>query len=250
MDPAILKVLGFAVVLTRVTAFILTLPIFSSNSIPLRIRLSITLLISLFLSLSMPTLVVLKELSILRAVILIVNEIIYGVALGLIVMLIFSAVKVSARIVEREMGFAFAGNLDPLSGETAESMSIMVEMLFILLFLAANGHHMLLLIISKSYEVFPAGQIPDLAVLVEAIVKAGSIMLVAALRLAAPMLAAFLLLLVVLGVFARIMPDMDILFISMPLRVGLGLLMVGTLFPFINQFIGEFSDWMGKLLPI
>ena len=64
------------------------------------------------------------------------------------------------------------------------------------------------------------------------------------------MLAAFLLLLVVLAVFARIMPDMNILFISMPLRVGLGLLMAGIFLPFINGFISEFTEWMGKLLPL
>jgi flagellar biosynthesis protein FliR len=43
---------------------------------------------------------------------------------------------------------------------------------------------------------------------------------------------------------------MNILFISMPLRVGLGLLMAVMFLPFINQFVGEFADWMGKLLPL
>ena len=250
MDPTVLKVLGFAVVLTRVSVFLMTVPVFSGNTIPVRIRVSVVLMISLFLSVSMPAVVNLSELTLLPTVLLIVNEAIYGFALGLIVMLIFSVVKVGGRFIEREMGLAMAETLDPLSGETAEPFSILIEMLFILLFLAANGHHMLLLIISKSYETFPAGRIPDLPLLVEGLVKAGSVMLMAGLRLAAPMLAAFLLLLVVLGVFARIMPEMDILFISMPLRVGLGLLMAGMFFPFINQFVGEFSDWMGKLLPI
>ena len=63
-------------------------------------------------------------------------------------------------------------------------------------------------------------------------------------------LAAFLVLLVILGVFARIMPDMNILFISMPLRVGLGLLMAGIFLPFISGFLTEFTEWMGKLLPL
>ena len=198
----------------------------------------------------MPTVVDLEQLSVLKTVLLILNESVYGFALGLIAVLIFSVVKIGARIIERQMGLALAGTLDPVSGETAEPFSILIEMLFILLFLAANGHHMLLLIISKSYETFPAGHIPELPFLVEGVVKAGSTMLIAGLRLAGPMLAAFLLLLVVLGVFARIMPEMDILFISMPLRVGLGLLMAGMLFPFINQFVGEFANWMGKLLPI
>ena len=77
-----------------------------------------------------------------------------------------------------------------------------------------------------------------------------SVMFVAGLRLAAPILAAFLILLVILAVFARIMPDMNVLFISMPLRVGLGLLMVGIFLPFINGFVGEFADWTAKLLPL
>ncbi len=74
-------------------------------------------------------------------------------------------------------------------------------------------------------------------------------MLIAGLKLAAPILAAFLLLMVVLAVLARIVPEMNILFISLPLRVGLGLLMVTIFLPFINAFVAEFADWMGKLLP-
>ena len=57
-------------------------------------------------------------------------------------------------------------------------------------------------------------------------------------------------LMAVLGVFARLMPDMNVLFISMPLRVGMGLLMMVIFLPFINQFIGEFAKWMGELLPL
>ena len=250
MDLSVLKVLAFAVVLMRVSVFLMVVPVFNGNAVPVRIRSSIVLLISLFLSASMPTVVNLSGFSVFTTVLIMVNEAIYGFALGLIVVLIFSVVKIGARIIERQMGLAMAGTLDPLSGETAEPFSILIEMIFMLLFLAANGHHMLLLIIARSYEAFPAGQIPELPLLVEGVVKAGTTMLIASLRLAGPMLAAFLLLLVVLGVFARIMPEMDILFISMPLRVGLGLLMAGMLFPFINQYIGEFSEWMGKLLPI
>lgn len=250
MDPALLKVLGFAVVLTRVSVFLMVTPIFNGNAIPARIRFSLILLISFFLSVSMSTVVNFQELAALKAVILILGEAVYGFGLGLIAMLIFSVVKIAARIIERQMGLAFAGTLDPLSGETAEGFSILMEMLFILFFLAANGHHMLLLVISRSYESFPAGHVPELGSMIEGVVMAGTTMLVASLRLAGPMLAAFLLLLVVLGVFARILPEMDILFISMPLRVGMGLLMAGIMLPFINQFVGEFADWMGKLIPI
>ena len=64
------------------------------------------------------------------------------------------------------------------------------------------------------------------------------------------MLCAFLLLLGTLAIFARIMPDMDILFLSMPLRAALGLLFSSMAMPFVLEFVTEFSDWMGKLLPM
>ena len=250
MELMITKLLGFVLVLTRMSAFFLVTPVFSWKTIPVRIKVAIVLLISVFFSTVVPFTINPKQISALEAILLISNEAIYGLALGLIVVFIFSAVKLSGRIIERQMGLAMAQTLDPLIGERAQPLGVLIEMIFILLFLSANGHHLFLLIISRSYQAFPVGSIPTTPLLVGGIVQASSTMFVACLRLAAPMLAAFLLLLVVLAVFARIMPDMNILFISMPLRVGLGLLMVGIFLPFINEFVAEFADWMGKLVPL
>jgi flagellar biosynthesis protein FliR len=58
------------------------------------------------------------------------------------------------------------------------------------------------------------------------------------------------LLLIVLAILARIVPEMNILFISLPFRVGLGLVMAAIFLPFVSGFVSEFADWMGKLLPL
>jgi len=68
--------------------------------------------------------------------------------------------------------------------------------------------------------------------------------------MSAPILAAFLLLMVVLAILARIAPETNVLFLSLPIRVGLGLLMVGIFLPFVNNFIKEFAQWMDKLIPV
>lgn len=250
MELMIEKLLGFVMVLTRISAFFLVVPVFSWQIIPARVKVAVVLLMAVFFSTITASPVDTRAVSVLEAVLLIANETIYGLALGLIVAIVFSAVKFSGRIVERQMGLAMAQVLDPLTGERAQPLGNLLEMIFILLFLSANGHHLFLLIISRSYEAFPVGSIPTIPVLADGIVKAGSTMFIAGLRLAAPMLAAFLLLMVVLAVLARIVPEMNILFISLPLRVGLGLLMVAMFLPFINGFVAEFADWMGKLLPL
>lgn len=250
MDLMITKLLGFVLVLTRLSAFFLVAPVFSWKTIPVRIKVAIVMLISVFFSSVVSFAIDPKQISALESIILISNEAIYGFALGLIVIFIFSAVKLSGRIIERQMGLAMAQTLDPLSGETAQPVSILIDMLFILLFLSANGHHLLLLSISKSYQAFPAGSIPTIPLLVRGVVQASSTMLILCLRLSAPILAAFMLLLAVLAVFARIMPDMNVMFISMPLRVGMGLLMVGIFLPFVGEFVTGFAGWMSKLLPL
>jgi len=226
------------------------LPVFGWKSIPVRIKVSATVLVTIFFSMITPLAVDSKRVSGLEAILLMANEATYGLALGLVVSVVFSAVKLSGRIIERQMGLAMAQILDPLTGERSQPLGSLLEMIFIILFLSANGHHLFLLTISQSYEVFPAGSVPTIPVLAGGVIKAGSVMLVAGLRLAAPLLAAFLLLMVVLAVLARIVPEMNILFISLPLRVGLGLLMAAIFVPFINGFVAEFADWMGKLLPL
>ncbi|MHC4572555.1 MAG: flagellar biosynthetic protein FliR [Planctomycetota bacterium] len=244
------KLLGFAMVLTRISAFFLVLPVFGWKSIPARVKVAMTVLMAIFFSMITRVPVDATKVSILEAIVFLANEATYGLALGLVAAVIFSGVKVCGRIAERQMGMAMAQILDPLTGERTQPMGSLLEMIFVILFLSANGHHLFLLIVSRSYKAFPAGCIPTVSVLAGGIVEAGSALLLAGLRLAAPMLAAFLLLMVLLAVLARVVPEMNILFISLPLRVGLGLLMVAIFLPFISGFVAEFADWMGKLLPV
>ncbi|MHC4622746.1 MAG: flagellar biosynthetic protein FliR [Planctomycetota bacterium] len=250
MDLIIEKLLGFVMVLTRISAFFLVLPVFGWRSIPVRMKVAVTVLLAVFFSMINQSPVDAGEVSSLEAILLIANEATYGLALGLITAVVFSTVKFSGRIIERQMGLAMARILDPLTGERAQPLSSLLEMIFVILFLSSNGHHLFLLVISRSYENFPAGSVPTMSVLAEGIVKSGSTLLLAGLRLAAPMLAAFLLLMVVLAVLARLVPEMNVLFISLPVRVGLGLLMAAIFLPFIGGFVTEFASWMSRLLPL
>jgi len=249
MSLMIEKLLGFVMVLTRISAFFLVLPIFGWQNIPINVKVAFAFLLAIFFSMIVPVGIDPKEVSLPEAILLIAGEATCGLALGLVVTALFSAVRLSGQVIEREMGLTWAEILDPLSGEGAEAIGLLLEMIFIILFLNANGHHLFLLVISKSYEAFPAGSIPSIPVLTSTVIKAGSVMLMTGLKLASPMLAALLLLMVVLSVLARMVPEMDILFTSLPMRVGLGLLMMVVFIPFINDFVTEFSDLMGKLLP-
>ena len=244
------KILGFMLVLTRVGAFFAVSPIFSWEAIPKQIKISMAIFTAVFISSMTNCPYTSENTSIMQMVLLMANEVIYGLALGYVAVIIFSAIKLGARIVERQMGLAMANILDPLSGESGQPIGLLMEMIFILLFLSVNGHHLFLMTISDSYRNFPVGSIPAIRQLTEGIIVASSTLLLLGLKISAPILASFMLMMVVLAVLARIAPETNILFLSLPLRVGLGLLMVGIFLPFINNFIKEFSQWMDKLLPL
>jgi len=244
------KLLVFAMVLTRLSTFFLVAPVFSWRTVPVRIKAAMAIMVSIFFSMIMPVKVVEGDVSTLKIVLMLANEATYGFALGLVAVLIFSAVKMSGRIIERQMGMAMAATMDPLTGEQAQPLGMLIEIIFIFLFLSANGHHLLLMVLNRSYEAFPVGSIPTVGVLTSGAVESGSAMLIAGLRLSAPILTAFMVLMVTLAMLARVAPEMNILFISLPLRVGLGLLMAAVFLPFIGGYVSEFADLMGKLLPL
>jgi flagellar biosynthetic protein FliR len=244
------KLLGFAMVLTRISAFFLVVPVFGWETIPMTIKVAATVLLSIFFSLTSPLVVNAEHASAVQAMLLLGGEATYGLALGAIASVLFSAVKLSGKIVEDQMGLSMAEILDPLTQEQSQPLASLLEMIFVIAFLAANGHHLLIKVIQRSYELFPAGKIPTMAVLAGNMLEATSMMLIAGLRLAAPILAAMLVLLVALAILARIVPEMDIFFISFPLRIVLGLVMLVVFVPFIDGFVGEMAQLMAKMLPL
>jgi flagellar biosynthesis protein FliR len=244
------SLLGLALILTRISGFLLLVPVFGWPAIPMHIKTAIAVILSLFFCACKPLAIAPVETSSSLAMVLLAGEAFYGLALGLIAALLFSVVHICGRIAEQQMGLTMSEIIDPLKGEEAGALSSLLEMVFILMFFAANGHHLFLLIISRSYDAFPPGTVPTLDVLVEGVVSTGSVMFIAGLRLAAPLLAAFLVFMVALALLARLVPEMDILMISMPARIGLGLLLVALFLPFVGGYVTEFADWMAKLLPI
>lgn len=242
--------LPFFLVLARVSAFFAVLPLFSWDSLPIRIRAAIALLMTIFFAFVVPApKLAAEDLHWLAATLLILREVLCGVAMGLAARLIFSAVQQGIAIGTQQMGFSDAGIIDPVSGQEGDHAIVMIfQMLFAVLFLGLGGHHLLIMAIDQSYRVFPIGQSPDLSILAESVLTSGAMMLMFALKLAAPLLAGFLLLSVILGVIARVMPEMNILLASLPLRVGLGMFLAILVMRTLGTFTAELAEWLNQFL--
>lgn len=127
--------LAFALVLTRISAFFLVLPVFGWQTIPARIKVAATVILAVFFTGIVPLGVDVAQVSTLKAILLLASEATYGLALGLIITSLFNVVKLSGQLIERQMGLTMAQILDPLTGESGQPLGGLLEMIFILLFL-------------------------------------------------------------------------------------------------------------------
>ena len=240
--------LPFALLTARIGGFVLVSPIFGWKAVPVVVRSGLVLMLTVFFAATMPPAMSVIGANWLQAVIFIGQEVIIGLGIGLMARLVYSAVLQGGLIAAQQMGFSDAGVLDPISGSQSRPIATFFEMIFAMLFLAANGHHLLVKIIASSFKTFPMATTPDIGLLTEGVVVAGSAMLLFGLKLAAPILAGFLVLAVLLCILARVLPEMNILLVSFPLRVGSGIFMAAAIMPSLNEFTGELAKWMQKNL--
>jgi len=251
VDLPLQLILPYLLLLTRVAAMMMTMPVFGWQALPMVVRAGLALTVTVFFAmtgLGGPVAVQLTSVGLFEIGLLTVREIICGVALGLAIQFVFLAVQQGANMMAMQMGFSDAGIMDPSMDEQTTAITTLMEMSFVLLFLVAGGHQLLLQIVQRSLLVFPLGGSLDVAALAEGILQAGSTMLLLALKLAGPVLAGFLLLSMVLGVLARVLPEMNILTESFPLRVALGLLLASMVLPSLERFGTELGGWLNQFL--
>lgn len=244
------RMLGAFLIFTRLGAFWAVCPVFSWPTILPQFKIASAIVMSIFLAGVTPFHAVAQSPDIVQILIWTSLEAVYGLGLGLIAYTLYGVIRNSAGIAEQQIGLTMANVLDPTTEEQEGVITVMMELFLILLLFATDSHHILIKIISRSYDTYGVGRIPSIGELTQGLILSGSAMLMLSLQMAAPVLAAFLLLMVVMGIMARVAPETNILFLSLPVRVGLGMAAIGILSPFLGDYLKHFVTWLDKLIVV
>lgn len=213
----------------RISALLLAAPIFGSGNLSVQWRLILALLLALVVAPQLPVPAI-DPLSI-TALEVATEQILIGLAMGFIVQMVFSAVTQAGESVALSMGLGFSSVVDPTSGVQVPIVSQMLVILATLLFLALNGHLLLLAVLVRSFHAVPIGAgglgTEDLW----ALLQFGTLMFGGALAIALPAVAALLMVNVAVGVIARAAPQLNIFAVGFPAMMLAGFVLLVLLLP-------------------
>jgi flagellar biosynthetic protein FliR len=219
------QIYAFLLVFARVGTALMFMPVFGETFVSSTIRLLFALGMSLLLMpVLMPTLPVAPT-DVPGLLTLIATEGFIGVFLGVIARLLMSTLEIAGMIISLQTGLAAAMMFNPSLGTQGSPFGSMLGVLGITIVVIADLHHLLLAGIGNSYALFPPGGVVPVNDFSETIMRLIGESFSIGTQMAAPFVVGGIILNVALGVLSRLVPQMQIFFVALPVQIGAGLLL-------------------------
>jgi type III secretory pathway component EscT len=175
-----------------------------------------------------------------RMVGLITKEVFIGFILGYIILMIWYAAEMIGRFVDTARGSAMGATLVPEMGTQASTLGSLYYQLLIVIFLLLDGHLIFLNYFIQSYIYIPLASVPRIDAglwpLFEMIMRITAQLFVAAITLSAPVMLAIFVTDVCMGLFNKVAPQINVMFLMMPFKAMLGILIcMVSLFMFVEE---------------
>jgi flagellar biosynthetic protein FliR len=226
--------LAFLLVFVRCSAMLLTSPIFSAQNTPLMIRVWTGVAISGALTMAIQPHIAILPTDMYGLVSALAREALAGILLGSFVNLSMQALQMAGALMDVQSGLGSSHVLNPLNGVQSTVLSQLKGMLGMVVFLAADGHHLLLIAFAKSY-----GVIPSFGAIQASFVSLLGTVLLISLQIAAPVMAVGFIVDAALALMVRAVPQMNVMHVGMPAKVGVGLAAVALGLPMAVAGVSE-----------
>lgn len=239
---------AFLLTLMRISLVVFMLPVFGAQSMPVTGKAALCIIFSLavfpnlsFSGESFPA-------HPFGLIIMLLSEILLGLILGMCTQFLFAGMQTGGQLLAYQMGFTMMSIADPLTGQQEPITSHLLYMIAILTFLALNGHLLVLRALSESFALIPPGGLIINDILVRQVFSLSAEMFIIAIKIAAPVMGAIFLAELALALMGRAAPQMNIMVIGFPLKIGIGLFFLGLLFTVMADRIRIFIVEMGPML--
>jgi flagellar biosynthetic protein FliR len=235
----------FMLVFARIGAMVMLLPGLGETNIPVRIKLAIALLLSMIILPLHRQAYQVDLNSLAPLLVLMLHEIVIGVVLGATARVTLSALQVAGSVIAQQLGLGFVTAVDPTQGQQGLLIGNFLTILGLTLLFATDSHHLVISALNESYRIFAPGQMFSTGDVAALATRAFASAFKIGMQLSAPFLVFGLIFNLGLGVLARLMPQMQVYFVGVPLSILIGFLILALV---ITAIMGTFLDYFVSVL--
>lgn len=237
------KFLVLLLVFVRMSALFVITPVFGRRELPSYLKIGFAFFCSYII---VPLLgnVQVEYTSLLSFAAIIAKEFLVGVIIGYVSFLVLTALYIAGQIIDIQIGFGMVNVLDPTMNTQIPLTGNFIYILTTLLLLAMDGHHVLLSALYKSYSILPINGFEFTEAMVNNIIGIFSDIFLIGLKISIPVIAAILLSEIALGILSKTVPQMNVFVVGMPLKIGIGLIVLYLMLPIFIQIMTVTFDRM------
>lgn len=227
----------------RILALLSAAPLFGSRGVPVTAKIATAFVITIIVAPVIPPVPNIAVAST-QGLLILAQQLIIGLSMGLAIRMILMAMEMAGHIMGLQMGLGFATFFDPQNATQVPLLGQLLSVMGTLLFLALNGHLMVIAAMVDSFQTLPIGTpiaLPNLKALA---VMGGSIF-TWGVQISMPVVAAIMLVNVALGVLTRAAPQLNIFAVGFPLTMGVGFVILAISIPYM---LPVFSGMMEQAL--
>ena len=207
-------------------------PLFGNASVPKRIKVALGVTLALIIAPTVPAVPAMDPMS-LAGVLILVQQLIIGLAMGFAMRIVFAAVEMAGEITGMTMGLGFATFFDPQSRGRSSAISQFLALLTLMVYLATNLHLVLLATLADSFVSMPISDLPIGGQMFQQLTSWGGRIFSAGVQLSLPIIAALLITNISLGILTRAAPQLNLFGIGFPITIGMGFIMIGLTLPYL-----------------
>lgn len=236
-------------VFSRIGSAVMLLPGFGENYVSPRIRLLLAASLTVVLTPAVIDSVPPQPETFLEIFLLVLSEVVIGLFYGGLTRMMVSALHVGGTIIGLQSSLGNATMFDPSSATQGSVTAALFNIIGVFLIFASDLHHLMLTALAGTYSVFPPGSPPPIGDLTGMATNFLAKSFALGMQIAAPFLVVGLVFYIGLGLLARLMPQVQVFFIAIPLQIALSFfLMIITLSAGMMWFLTNFQDSLNGLL--
>ncbi|MBQ8596560.1 MAG: flagellar biosynthetic protein FliR [Lachnospiraceae bacterium] len=220
----------FLLVLVRVTCFVYIAPFFSMSNTPRNVRIALSVFVSLLLYQVIPTQEIAYQ-TVIGYAIVVMKEAVTGLLIGFGANLCTSIVSFAGHVADMEMGLSMASMMDPTTKQSTTISGIYYNYMVMLMLFISGMHRYLLKALAETYTLIPVnGAIFDTDALLGSMLTFMADYIIIGFRICLPIFAVMVVLNAVLGVLAKVSPQLNMFAVGIQMKVlvGVGVLFLST----------------------